>query len=271
MSLHGFRHIAPGGQREPAHGDRQLPGCGGVFKPESQLAEKRGAFERSNAQKNFFPMAYNESLAARVRDVLSDEFGVVEKKMFGGLPLCCGAICVGASSMTICLCGWARRITQQRLPCHARMMDFTGKPMQGFIYVDPAGIASDDDLAVWVSRGVAYSGESARQVVNRENTGKLTKKRAGRKTNHYAAGSSFVCRPAKPDLLPQPRANAMPYQLLIDTALPPTMLEMLGDACEIHFLKDALRDDALLAQIDAYLTYGHPPTDGRAHGPYVPP
>ena len=54
----------------------------------------------------------------------------------------------------------------------------------------------------------------------------------------------------------------MPYQLLIDTALPPTMLEMLGDSCEIHFLKDALRDDALLAQIDAYLTYGHPPTDG---------
>lgn len=54
----------------------------------------------------------------------------------------------------------------------------------------------------------------------------------------------------------------MPYHLLIDTALPPTMLEMLGDTCEIHFLKDALQDDALLARIDGYLTYGHPPTDG---------
>lgn len=53
----------------------------------------------------------------------------------------------------------------------------------------------------------------------------------------------------------------MPYHLLIDTALPPTMLEMLGDTCEIHFLKDALQDDALLAKIDGYLTYGHPPTD----------
>lgn len=54
----------------------------------------------------------------------------------------------------------------------------------------------------------------------------------------------------------------MPYQLLIDTALPPTMLEMLGDTCEIHLLKDALQDDSLLARIDGYLTYGHPPTDG---------
>lgn len=54
----------------------------------------------------------------------------------------------------------------------------------------------------------------------------------------------------------------MPYQLLIDTALPPTMLEMLGDTCQIHFLNDALEDEALLAKIDGYLTYGHPPTDG---------
>ncbi len=50
----------------------------------------------------------------------------------------------------------------------------------------------------------------------------------------------------------------MPYQLLIDTALPPTMLEMLGDTCQIHLLKDA----SLLGRIDGYLTYGHPPTDG---------
>lgn len=54
----------------------------------------------------------------------------------------------------------------------------------------------------------------------------------------------------------------MPYQLLIDTALPPTMLDMLGDSCKIHLLKDALQDEALLGRIDAYLTYGHPPTDG---------
>lgn len=54
----------------------------------------------------------------------------------------------------------------------------------------------------------------------------------------------------------------MPYQLLIDTALPPTMLDMLGDTCQIHFLRDALQDDGLLQRIDGYLTYGHPPTDG---------
>ena len=33
---------------------------------------------------------------------------------------------------------------------HAREMDFTGKPMKGFVYVAPEGFESDDDLAGWV-------------------------------------------------------------------------------------------------------------------------
>ncbi|MFQ5561550.1 MAG: RNA methyltransferase, partial [Nitrospinota bacterium] len=33
---------------------------------------------------------------------------------------------------------------------HAREMDFTGKPMKGMIYVDPAGIEADSDLSRWV-------------------------------------------------------------------------------------------------------------------------
>jgi len=41
---------------------------------------------------------------------------------------------------------------------HIRPMDFTGKSMKGFVYVDPAGIETDDDLRAWVGRGVAYSG-----------------------------------------------------------------------------------------------------------------
>lgn len=33
---------------------------------------------------------------------------------------------------------------------HVREMDFTGKPMKGYVYVDPAGIESDSDLGKWV-------------------------------------------------------------------------------------------------------------------------
>ena len=104
-------------------------------------------------------MAYNESLAARMRDVLSDEFGVVEKKMFGGLAFMLrGNMCVGIVNDNLLVrVGKENHAAALALP-HAQVMDFTGKPMQGFIYVDPAGIASDDDLAVWVNRGVAYAG-----------------------------------------------------------------------------------------------------------------
>jgi hypothetical protein len=39
---------------------------------------------------------------------------------------------------------------------HAHEMDFTGKPMKGMIYVNPTGLESDDELATWVQRGLAF-------------------------------------------------------------------------------------------------------------------
>jgi hypothetical protein len=39
---------------------------------------------------------------------------------------------------------------------HARAMDFTGRPMKGFVFVSPEGLESDTDLARWVERGVGY-------------------------------------------------------------------------------------------------------------------
>ena len=37
---------------------------------------------------------------------------------------------------------------------HAHVMDFTGRPMKGFVNVDQQGLASDEDLAQWVERGL---------------------------------------------------------------------------------------------------------------------
>ncbi len=39
---------------------------------------------------------------------------------------------------------------------HARPMDFTGRPLTGMVYVDPAGYKTDAALAKWVARGVAF-------------------------------------------------------------------------------------------------------------------
>jgi len=36
-------------------------------------------------------------------------------------------------------------------------MDFTGRPMKGFVYVEPDGFVTDTSLAAWVERGAAYA------------------------------------------------------------------------------------------------------------------
>ena len=39
---------------------------------------------------------------------------------------------------------------------HARPMDFTGRPMRGFVYVDPEGFESDESLGEWVQRSLKF-------------------------------------------------------------------------------------------------------------------
>ncbi len=41
---------------------------------------------------------------------------------------------------------------------HAREMDFTGRVMKGFAHVSVEGIASDEDIAGWIDRGLAFAG-----------------------------------------------------------------------------------------------------------------
>jgi len=104
-------------------------------------------------------MAYDENIAARVRDVLSDEFGVVERKMFGGLAFMLrGNMTVGINKDGLMVrVGKENNDEFLALP-HTRPMDFTGKAMKGFIYVAPEGVETDDDLRAWVDRCVAYTG-----------------------------------------------------------------------------------------------------------------
>ena len=103
-------------------------------------------------------MAYDEAAARRIGKVLAGSGEFTRKKMFGGICyLVCGNMVGGLVGDTLMvrvgLEGFAEALAQP----HARPMDFTGKPLKGFVYVDPPGFATDPDLLAWLERGVAYA------------------------------------------------------------------------------------------------------------------
>jgi len=104
-------------------------------------------------------MAYDEGVAQRIRECLEENPGVTEKRMFGGLAFLLGgnmALGIVRSDMMVRVGPDAYEECLRRP--HARAMDFTGKPMRGFVYVAPAGYESDAELRDWVARGVAFAG-----------------------------------------------------------------------------------------------------------------
>ncbi len=104
-------------------------------------------------------MAYDEGLAQRIREVLEDRADLSEKKMFGGLAFLLGGnMCVGVVKGELMLRVGPDRYEETLRQPHARKMDFTGRPMKGFVYVACDGFESDADLRRWVARGVRFAG-----------------------------------------------------------------------------------------------------------------
>jgi TfoX/Sxy family transcriptional regulator of competence genes len=104
-------------------------------------------------------MAYDEGLAERVREVLRESrIAATEKKMFGGVAwLFGGAMGVGIVKEELMVrVGPAAHDDALARP-HARTMDFTGKPMRGYVFVKPAGFAADKDLERWVREGALFA------------------------------------------------------------------------------------------------------------------
>ena len=96
-------------------------------------------------------MAYSERLASRIRDILGEVDDVDERKMFGGLAfmvrghMCCGVI---RDDLMLRLGpNGAEDALRER---HVRPMDFTGRPMQGYVFVAAPGVKTDAKLARWV-------------------------------------------------------------------------------------------------------------------------
>lgn len=101
-------------------------------------------------------MAYDEELAAKIRELVAGESGVSEKKMFGGLSFLIGGnMAVAASGQG----GLLVRVDPQEsdelvASTNARPMEMRGREMAGWLRVDPA---DDAEVAAWVERGVAFA------------------------------------------------------------------------------------------------------------------
>ena len=102
-------------------------------------------------------MAYSEALAARVRAALAEQGGVSERRMFGGLCIMVhGNMALGVIGEELVVRVGPDAYADALAHPDARPMDFTGKQLKGLVYVSAAGVASDDALADWIFRGLAF-------------------------------------------------------------------------------------------------------------------
>ncbi len=99
-------------------------------------------------------MAFDEGLARRVREQLARRQGIVEKRMFGGLAfLLNGNMCCGIHGQALIVRVHPAHADLALAQPHTRVFDLSGRPMKGWLLVDPAGVDDDGVLAKWL--GVA--------------------------------------------------------------------------------------------------------------------
>jgi len=102
-------------------------------------------------------MAYDEGVAERLREAYTDTRDVAEKRMFGGIAFMVGGhMSCGVVNDTLMVRVGPDLYEDALARPHAREMDFTGKSLKGFVYVDPAGFESDAALASWVNLSVGF-------------------------------------------------------------------------------------------------------------------
>ena len=110
-------------------------------------------------------MAYNENLANKIREVLSENATIAsnkmqidERKMFGGLAFMINKkMCVGIlqDKLMARIDPEIYTMALQKKGCQE--MDFTGRPMKGFVFVEPAGTSTKKDLSYWINLALEFN------------------------------------------------------------------------------------------------------------------
>ena len=105
-------------------------------------------------------MAFDASLAARIRDTLARKQGIEEKKMFGGISfLLNGNLLVGIWKNSLVVRLGPDQSGKALQEPHVKEFDITGKPMKNWVLVSPDGFEDDDQLRDWIQRAVKFVGK----------------------------------------------------------------------------------------------------------------
>lgn len=102
-------------------------------------------------------MAYSESLAARVRQMLAGRRDIGEKKMFGGIGfLLNGNMLVGVwKDSLIARLGTDQAAEALKRP-HVGEFDITGRAMRGWVLIEADGLDTDADLGEWIDLALEF-------------------------------------------------------------------------------------------------------------------
>lgn len=103
-------------------------------------------------------MAYSEKLANRIRERFSDLRNVEEKEMMGGLTFMYnGKMCVGIikDEMMCRIDPGLHEAAVERTGC--RTMDFTNRPMKGYVMIDDSGMKTQKDFNYWISLALDFN------------------------------------------------------------------------------------------------------------------
>ena len=103
-------------------------------------------------------MGYDLKIAERVRRTLASHRNVVEKQMVGGLSFVVGgSMCCGVTGSALMVRVGAEARQRALARPHVRPMEFTGRPLAGFVLIDPEGFRTDAALAAWVQQGLDFA------------------------------------------------------------------------------------------------------------------
>jgi len=102
-------------------------------------------------------MAYDGRLAERVRAALGDRADVREQQMFGGIAFMVGGrMCAGVTGTDLMVRVGPEGHAAALARPHTRPMDFTGRPMTGFVFVAAGGVRTVRQVRTWVETALAY-------------------------------------------------------------------------------------------------------------------
>ena len=102
-------------------------------------------------------MAYDEKFADRIRKVVGPRLEVSERKMFGGVAfLLDGKMFCGIASDDLMVRVGPQNYEAALAEPHVRPMDFTGRPMNGYVFVSMSGVRSEKALKKWVDLAMGF-------------------------------------------------------------------------------------------------------------------